>query len=45
MTEAEVWTALRFCRRRLREAVLEKISPYVRDETGLFAELRELFGD
>ena len=42
--KAEVWTALRYCRRKMRDLVLEKISPYVQNEQQLFEELHDLFG-
>lgn len=40
----DVWNALRIGRRALREHLMERIGPYVRNETELLEELRELFG-
>ncbi len=40
----EVQNALRFCRRKLRAILMEKVGTYVRNEAELFDELRELFG-
>lgn len=44
VTEDDIWTALRYGRRKLREALSARIGPYVNRESDLFEELRELFG-
>ena len=45
VTPREIRVMLKYCRRKLRETVMEKIEPYVRNETELTGELRDLFGE
>lgn len=40
----DVWNILRMCRKRLRDGLVARIGNYVRSESDIFDELKELFG-